>query len=111
MFCFNCGEKARLQAEFCSFCGARLDRQPEKSSYTNQKGEDSSAMVEPIAKSVPEHVKGTFLQATEKINALVGEKGAIDVNLRAVFSAVLKKHVKDRYSRCSACVCEERKSI
>lgn len=90
MFCFNCGEKARLQAEFCSFCGTRLDRQPEKSSYTNQKGEDSSAMVEPIAKSVPEHVKGTFLQATEKINAMIGEQGAIDVNLRYVFSAVLK---------------------
>lgn len=51
------------------------------------------------------------MQATEKINALVGEKGAIDVNLRDVFSAVLKKHVKDRYSRCSACVCEGRKSI
>ena len=95
LFCFNCGEKARLEAEFCSYCGTRLDRQHEQNHFTAHNDEEISATVEQAAKSVPEQVKGTFLQATEKINAMVGEQGAIDVNLRDVFSAVLKKHAKE----------------
>lgn len=39
-------------------------------------------------------VKDTFLQATERINRMVGEEGQIDLNLRDVFSDIFKKHSK-----------------
>ncbi|MBO0602520.1 PrsW family intramembrane metalloprotease [Sporosarcina sp. E16_3] len=80
---------------FCSSCGTRLDRQSEKNDLIENKSGEYSAKVEHATKSVPIQVKETFLQATEKINAMVGEQGTIDVNLRAVFSAVLKKHAKE----------------
>lgn len=41
-----------------------------------------------------DQVKGTFLQATEKVNQLVGEEGRIDVHLKEVSSSVFQKHTK-----------------
>src|SRR5699024_2423756 len=47
------------------------------------------------SKTIQAQVKGTFLQATEKVNQMVGEEGTIDVNIRDVFSDVFKKHTNE----------------
>ena len=95
LFCVKCGEKARVEGMFCSSCGTKLDRQSEENDFIESKNGDLLATLGSTAKSVPTQVKETFLHATEKINAMVGEPGAMDVNLRAVFSAVFKKHAKE----------------
>lgn len=46
-------------------------------------------------KTISEQMKDAFFHTTEKINEMVGEKGVIDLKLRDVFSAVLKKHTKE----------------
>lgn len=40
-------------------------------------------------------VKDMFLQATEKVSGMVGEKGPIELSLKDVFSAVPQKHSKE----------------
>lgn len=47
------------------------------------------------AANFSDQVKDTFLQATERINRMVGEEGQIDLNLRDVFSDIFKKHSKE----------------
>lgn len=87
MYCYNCSNKISPEYKFCEFCGTNLKAQ------ANTAREETAATQS--ASSLPEQVKGTFLQATEKVNQLVGEEGSIDVNLKEVFSAVFKKHTKE----------------
>ncbi len=73
---------------------------PEEQSLQNQQQQggihaEFSATTETTGKEFSNQVKGTFLQATEKINGMVGEKGNIDLKLRDVFSDVTKKHTKE----------------
>lgn len=95
MFCVQCGTKAIHEGKYCTKCGYEIAQY-----QTEQQVDDriniNTVMVEEVpVKSVPVHVKETFLQATEKVNAMVGEQGSIDVNLRDVFSAVFQKHEKE----------------
>lgn len=89
MYCYNCGEKATEEQIFCGSCGAKL-KQDSNEPHT----ETNSTSSQPT-KSFPDQMKGTFFQATEKVNQMVGEKGHLEVNLKDVFSAVFKEHTKD----------------
>lgn len=91
MFCVQCGNQITSQGKFCTTCGQKINP-PKISESTNG---PLLSVEEPPLITVPVQVKTSFLQASEKINAMVGEQGSIDVNLRAVFSAVFKKHEKE----------------
>lgn len=88
MFCFNCGEKVEKAQKFCGICGTYLQELETQDPGVVPASERQSS-------SIQDQVKGTFLQATEKVNQLVGEEGSLDVNLRDVFSDVFKKHTKE----------------
>lgn len=66
--------------------------EPEVTENTNQANSSTNAVNHTV--NFSEQVKGTFLQATERINRMVGEEGQIDLNLRDVFSDIFKKHSK-----------------
>ncbi|AQQ55136.1 PrsW family glutamic-type intramembrane protease [Planococcus lenghuensis] len=92
MFCGNCGEKINTDGKFCTSCGCVLpQRVPSHHSYVQPVLVDERKVVPPE----PLHVKEQLLQATGKLNALVGEQGELKVSLREVFSAVLAKHSKE----------------
>lgn len=91
MFCYNCGKKVDTDRSYCTFCGAKIDSQP----VEDKKEEEPAVQMDQSTKRVPEKVKESFLQATEKINAMVGEQGNYNVNLKDVFSAVFRKHGND----------------
>lgn len=82
-------------AKFCTDCGTKVYEPVAAGHYNEAAAESLTLNTEQPVKSVPEQVKGTLLQATEKINAMVGEQGNFDVNLKDVFSAVFKKHEKE----------------
>ncbi|GGA72522.1 PrsW family intramembrane metalloprotease [Ornithinibacillus halotolerans] len=97
MFCSTCGIKLVNGSKFCTNCGAKIvyineskleNNTPEENTHPSNGNDHQS-------KSFQEQIKGTFLNATGKINSMVGEKGNIDLNLRDVFSAVFKKHTKE----------------
>lgn len=86
MFCSNCGEKVQKEDTYCSNCGA----------YQEEKlYEEAVSSSENKSGRFQEQVRGRFMQATEKVNRMVGEEGSIDVNLKNVFSDVFQKHTKD----------------
>lgn len=89
MYCFNCGEKAELNQKFCGACGQDLQQE------WNPEAQETAATIESQPVRLQDQVKGTFLQATEKVNQMVGEEGSINVNLRDVFSSVFQKHTKE----------------
>ncbi|MDN7244644.1 PrsW family intramembrane metalloprotease [Planococcus shenhongbingii] len=95
MFCVHCGEKVNTEGKFCTGCGIELLQPIFEGSFADGKNMYAGVVEELPIVSVPDQVKGTLLQATEKINAMVGEQGTIDVNLKDVFSAVFKKHDKE----------------
>lgn len=82
MYCFNCGQETTEGQKFCAGCGADLRHQ-------------AAPKLEEQQVRLQDQMKGTFLQATEKVNRMVGEEGAIDVNLKDVFSSVFLKHTKE----------------
>lgn len=86
MFCSECGIQLVQNSNFCSSCGTKIQNQAEEARQqeTNQ-----------TSKSIQDSVKDTFLNATGKVNAMLGEQGNIDLNLRDLFSAVFKKHSKE----------------
>ncbi|RKL68137.1 hypothetical protein CR203_06535 [Salipaludibacillus neizhouensis] len=87
-FCSVCGKERVDDGTFCWYCGDRFEEE------TTVGGETSATKEVPV-NHFSDQVKGVFLQATEKVNSMVGEKGNIDLKLRDVFSAVLKKHSKE----------------
>lgn len=87
MYCFQCGERVESGQNFCHLCGTDLTEN------TDFQVEQASTVES--ADLFSGQVKGTFLQATEKVNQMVGEEGSMDVNLKEVFSDVFKKHTKD----------------
>lgn len=89
MYCFNCGKQVEESQNFCEFCGVHLK------GSKNQSIEEVTSTLEQTSNEFQEQVKASILQATEKVNQLVGEEGTINVNLREVFSDVLKKHTKE----------------
>ncbi|SDI64538.1 Membrane proteinase PrsW, cleaves anti-sigma factor RsiW, M82 family [Planococcus glaciei] len=95
MFCVHCGEKVNGDGKFCTGCGSERVQPVFKSVYAGEMNSYAAGIEEQPAKSVPDQVKGTLLQATERINAMVGEQGTIEVNLKDVFSSVFKKHEKE----------------
>lgn len=87
MYCFNCGEKVAPTQKFCTKCGIYLQESGIQEVPVNvSKGSYSS---------LQNQMKGTFMNATERVNNMVGEEGSIDVNLKNVFSSVFKKHTKE----------------
>lgn len=87
MYCFNCGEKVSSTQKFCTKCGTSLEEnKTQEEPVANSKGTYSS---------LQNQMKGTFMNATERMNNMVGEEGSIDVNLKTVFSSVFKKHTKE----------------
>ncbi|WP_010094081.1 PrsW family glutamic-type intramembrane protease [Ornithinibacillus scapharcae] len=90
MFCSECGTQLVHGSNFCSSCGAKVRIQAEES---NQQEPVSERKQSP--KSIQDSVKDTFLNATGKVNAMLGEQGNIDLNLRDLFSTVFRKHSKD----------------
>ncbi|MFD1037488.1 PrsW family intramembrane metalloprotease [Virgibacillus byunsanensis] len=96
MFCYNCGVQTDYdRVKFCSSCGVLLEGEGRQQGHYEENNKESSATVEEPVKDISQQAKGTFLQATERINAMVGEQGNIDLNLRDVFSSVFKKHTKE----------------
>lgn len=85
MYCIHCGEKVEKGQNFCHVCGCTLQ----------QSANETASTVQPKTESIHDQMKGTFMQATEKVNQMVGEQGSLEVNLKEVFSAVFKKHTKD----------------
>src|SRR5690625_2318248 len=88
MYCFHCGEKVEYEQKFCHHCGTDLTNK-------NDAQNEGASTAEPGIDRFSDQVKGTFFQATEKVNQMVGETGRVEVNLKEVFSAVFKKHTKD----------------
>ncbi|WP_245604658.1 zinc ribbon domain-containing protein [Paucisalibacillus globulus] len=99
MFCTNCGNKLISESRFCSSCGNLIITQKEntKVQLATEDAPEQSTTEEKqtTTKNIQEQMKGTFLNATGKINAMLGEQGNFDLNLRDVFSAVFKKHTKE----------------
>lgn len=95
MFCVQCGTKAIYEGKFCTKCGFEIAQYQSEQQVIEPLTVTTAVLEEAPVKSVPVQVKETFLQATEKVNAMVGEQGSIDVNLRDVFSAVFQKHDKE----------------
>lgn len=87
MYCFKCGNKVDSDQNFCTSCGTKLQ---EETPY-----HDEEQIRENDTYNVHSNVKETFLNATERVNRMVGEEGRLDVNLKDVFSSVFKKHTKD----------------
>lgn len=95
LYCVHCGAKIEdTLAKFCTFCGSKIKEELSVTATQSYK-EMAAATQEETTKGITVQVKETFLQATEKINEMVGEQGNIDLNLRDVFSSVLKKHTKE----------------
>lgn len=83
-------------AAFCMKCGTRLKSEGEiEATKISDSYVEAAPAKEVVVKGLSVQVKETFLQATEKINNMVGEQGNIDLNLKDVFSAVLKRHTKE----------------
>lgn len=90
MFCIHCDVRVEdEQAKFCTSCGSKLNKQM----YDLTESEVAVTQDAQV-KGISIQVKETFLQATERINSMVGEQGNIDLNLRDVFSSVFQKHTK-----------------
>ncbi len=86
MFCYNCGNKIEEDHKFCESCGVDLQVNIyEKVASTSEVQPDR----------FQDQVKSTFMQATERVNRMVGEEGSVDVDLKDVFSDVFKKHTKE----------------
>lgn len=84
LFCTQCGAPIEKNSKFCSSCGKKLTH-----------GDASQQSSTEYVKGLTAQVRGTISHATQKINSMVGEEGAIDLNLRDVFSGVFKKHSKE----------------
>ncbi|MEN1967540.1 PrsW family glutamic-type intramembrane protease [Lentibacillus sp. N15] len=98
MFCQSCGIQVDYESyNFCPGCGVALHETVNTQSGGQwiDRGTAASATAENSGNRITHQVKGTFLNATQKINSMVGEQGTIDLNLRDVFSDVLKKHAKE----------------
>lgn len=81
MYCTNCGSKLDETQKFCDSCGSPVEQSEESDINEGPRFQDQ--------------LKGTFLNATERVNRMVGEEGNIDVNLKDVFSSVLEKHTDE----------------
>jgi len=86
LYCYQCGGKVKETQNFCGSCGANLQI---------NRDEQAATIEESNHVSLQDQVKGTFLDATKKVNQMVGEQGSIDVNLKDVFADVFKKHTKE----------------
>lgn len=98
LFCTKCGAPIEINSKFCSSCGEKLEQDINYGTNENNSQDTysrTSARKEEYVKGLSNQVRGTFSQATQKINSMVGEEGNIDLNLRDVFSAVLKRHSKE----------------
>lgn len=89
-FCGDCGAKLYFQAQNET---ASTVENVERDSWEQQ--EEYTTATEQNNTTFPQQIKGAFFQATGKINAMVGEEGQIDLNLRDVFSDIFKKHSKE----------------
>lgn len=99
-FCGQCGMRREESAKFCKECGtpfAVLDEEERLYSDEAASAVEEKQLEEGSGDGAgfSDQVKGMFLQATEKVNSMVGEKGAIELNLKDVFSAVFEKHTKE----------------
>lgn len=98
MLCSKCGSPTDEIASFCSSCGQKVDQYQDFETNIKSSKEtysQISATETEHTKGVLDQVRSTFSQATQKINSMVGEEGNIQLDLRYVFSAVLKKHTKE----------------
>lgn len=87
MYCFQCGNEVKETQKYCTSCGTDLREVNNlEHAATNVDGHDTRFQ---------DQVKDTFLNATKKVNQMVGEQGSINVNLKDVFSDVFKKHTKE----------------
>lgn len=78
---------------FCGYCGTEL--RPIKEHAFEDTESVAGRYAEQPTERLSSQVKATFLNATERVNAMVGEQGAMNINLRHVFSDVFVKHSKD----------------
>jgi RsiW-degrading membrane proteinase PrsW (M82 family) len=97
--CTNCGAAVNLDTQnFCTTCGEKLksfhqdgaDMKNSQEAFSSSFGTNGE-----MGGGFSDQVRGTISQAAQKINSMVGEEGTIDLNLRDVFSAVLKKHTQE----------------
>lgn len=87
MYCVDCGSSLVEGQEYCGDCGRAVNLKVQP----GPKSEGASVNTD----SFSEQVRDGFLHMTEKVNNMVGEEGAIQVNLRDVFSDVFKRHSKE----------------
>ncbi|MFB5662232.1 PrsW family glutamic-type intramembrane protease [Alteribacillus sp. HJP-4] len=74
----------------------KKEEQEEWVAFENSElGHELAATTETVDPGFSGQVRGAFLNATAKVNQMVGEKGNIDLNMRDVFSDVFKKHSKE----------------
>lgn len=86
-YCVKCGEKREGDALFCRNCGTHfLDDGSERKS-------EQESERQPEKNNEP--IKSLFSSATEKVNRMVGEEGALDLKLKDLFSSVFEKHSKE----------------
>lgn len=99
MFCHECGASIEDGGNYCDQCGAALTKKQQQNG-SDQPHNRSSHMETSATREEPLDAKahsnqGTFSKTTQRINAMVGEEGNINLNLRDVFSDVFKKHTKE----------------
>ncbi len=106
MYCFNCGGEVNYgEDRNCTSCGIELAGNTDEPLDENLAAAEEPASADEgltedqQIKNMSEQVKEVFIHAAKKINAMVGEEGTIDLNLRDVFSSVFKKHTKDEAER------------
>ena len=100
MHCIYCAALLEENAKFCTSCGSpvHVNQQQEavdEMSATRLRNEQINNEDNRSENSIAKHMKSSFSHATEKINPLVGEQGDVDLNLKALFSNVFKKHTKE----------------
>lgn len=100
MHCIYCAALLEENAKFCTSCGSpvQANQQQEAAdemSAARLRNEQLNNEHNRSENSIAKHMKSSFSHATEKINPLVGEQGDVDLNLKALFSNVFKKHTKE----------------
>lgn len=122
MYCVHCGESIDDDAKFCTYCGKSVPielqqrtnrQQPMDLQETNMSnsmrhqhaaGSEEAFSQHKLRREVSttetgmsfsHHIKHSFEHATGKLNPLVGEKGKVRLDFKAIFSNVFKKHTKE----------------
>ena len=117
MYCDNCGKEVLPGQLYCTGCGHKIENQINQKRYCINCGKE----IEPgqlyctgcghqVAKKSSNNdnsVKKSMHDITSTINNLAGEGGDVDIDLKVLFSEVLKSHTKQEQEELFVCGTEK----